>query len=407
MNLFFATHRMQSPSATAAAAAATTIQLLFLMLSLGPQLTQGFSLHSAGNARALVNLHHAVSRTSATTPAAAASAASVYKMFPLSTNTRMRTSTTRLDASAADSAAEKLAQLRAEIAALEGKSVEQVEKEAKEKKDAIIEAQRKSKEARAIVTPFDKGRMLNIPESTDEMITQAARAIETAYREGIKRQTVRLALVAEGETMMELNQWPGGAQQMYREAAKPLTRELLKEIKSSPEQFLPPNVVDKDVWDFDGSALMTAEAKEGAEDDVQALIFANTDVKYVRDIAALDESAGDRLLLLVNPFWRNLESWGVNLMAPGAKKLAKKTIFDVGYDETYVFLRFSVRGELCAAVKAYPYDWQIFAYLEDGTGYERPIRLGSNETEPTSAFITDLLNEREEFKETKIMRQFK
>lgn len=368
MNLNLRMHTLTSAAAT------------ILLLSLGPDQIQSFSPH-APNA-------NAQSRMFSTT----------------------RTTKSRLYAGATDPATDKLlekaARLREEIAALEGKSVEEVEKEAKDKKDAKIEADRKSKEVRATVIPFDKGRMLNIPESTDEMISQAARAIEMAYRDGIKRQTVRLALVAEGESMMELNQWPGGAQQMYREAAKPLSQALLKEINTNREQALPPNVVDKDIWDFDGSALMTAEAQKGPDDDVQALIFANTDVKYVRDIADMDKAMGDKLLLLVNPFWRNLESWGVNVMAPGAKKLAKKTIFDQGYDETYIFLRFSVRGELCAAVKAYPYDWQLFAYLEDGSGWERPIRLGSSEDEPTSAVLTDLLNEREEFKQTKIMRQF-
>ena len=39
-------------------------------------------------------------------------------------------------------------------------------------------------------------------------------------------------------------------------------------------------------------------------------------------------------------------------------------IFDRGFDETYVCMRFSVRGEDCVAIKAYPYDWQIFAYKE-------------------------------------------
>jgi hypothetical protein len=393
----------------------TLLLLLLLLLAVGPHSIQSFSLQAPSTFNTATGTTTGTTTAIGTTTTSSRLLVQQHRSTPISTSTSSSTPT-RLYASTQNDATKKLlekaAQLRAEIAALEGKTVEQVEQEAKDKKDAQLEADRKSKEVRATATPFDKGRMLNIPESTDQMISQAARAIEMAYKDGITRQTVRLALVAEGESMMELNQWPGGAQQMYREAAKPLTRELLKEIRTSPNQqqsglVLPPNVVDKDVWDFDGSAMMTAEAQEGDEHDVKALIFANTDVKYVRDIAELDKTSGDRLLLLVNPFWRNLESWGVNVMAPGAKTLAKKTIFDQGYDETYVFLRFSVRGELCAAVKAYPYDWQLFAYLEDESGWERPIRLGSSEMEPTSDVITNLLNERDEFKQTKIMRQFK
>ena len=306
---------------------------------------------------------------------------------------------------AAEKLLEKAARLREEIAALEGKTVEEVAQEAQGKKDVRLEAERKFKELKDVAVPFDKGRMLNIPEDTETMIFQAARAVEMAYRDGIKRQTVRLALVAEGDSFAELNQWPGGTQQMYREAAKPLTTALLREINPSSMQLLPPTIVDQPIWDFDGSALLTAEGREGPESDVQALVFPNTDVKYIKDITTIDEVMGDRLFMLINPFWRNVESWGFNIMAPGAKAKAQATIFDKGYDETYVFNRFSVRGENCAAIKCYPYDWQLFAYADDESGWERPIRLGSSETEPTSAILTELLNARPEFKQTKVMRQ--
>ena len=253
-------------------------------------------------------------------------------------------------------------------------------KEAQDKKDAKMVADKKLEEIKGLTVPIDKGRMIDIPEDIDSMIFQAARAVEMAFRDGIKRQTVRLALVAEGDSFLELNQWPGGAQQMYREAAKPLTTALLGEINPSLNKLLPPKVTAQDIWDFDGSALLSAEGREGQQSDVQALVFTNTDVKYIRDIATIDEGMGDRLFLLVNPFWRNVDSWGFNMLAPGAKAKAQSTIFDKGFDETYVYLRFSVRGENCAAIKCYPYDWQIFTYREDESGWEMPIRLGTSKT---------------------------
>ena len=86
-----------------------------------------------------------------------------------------------------------------------------------------------------------------------------------------------------------------------------------------------------------------------------------------------------------------------------------QVIFDNGYDETYHNLVFSVRGEKCVAIKAYPYDWQIFAFREDDNyaNSEYAIRLGSCKEEPNSSFVTELLNARPEFKETKTMRQMK
>jgi hypothetical protein len=137
------------------------------------------------------------------------------------------------------------------------------------------------------------GRRIDIPQDMDGMIFQAARAVEMAYRDGIARQTVRLALVAEGDSFQELNEWPGGAQQMFREAAKPLTMALLGEINpvkassssssaspSMQQPWLRPKITCQDIWDFDGSALITAEGCEGPQTDVQALVFANTDVRY-------------------------------------------------------------------------------------------------------------------------------
>lgn len=317
---------------------------------------------------------------------------------------------------AAAKALDRAAKLRAEIAALENKSVEQVEQEAKQKKDdekkRMMEMAAKDLETKKkSAPPRDFGRMLEVPSRPEDMVAQAALAVERAYQAGITRQTVRLALVnPPDQSCKELNQWPGGAPQMYRESAKPLTHELLKNIRLSKEQKMKiqaPNVTDQDIWDFDGSGLFTSRAQEGAAHDVQALVFANTDVKYINDIQKIDEAMKDRLFLLVNPFWRNIDSWGINILAPGAKKKAQKVIFDKGYDETYVFLRFSARSEECVAIKAYPYDWQIFAYLENDMGWETPVRLGSSVEEPTTALVTELLNERPEFKLTRTMRQFR
>jgi|EP00979_Chaetoceros_neogracilis_P009603 hypothetical protein len=102
---------------------------------------------------------------------------------------------------------------------------------------------------------------------------------------------------------------------------------------------------------------------------------------------------------------------GFNILAPNAKKLAQKQIFDCeggGFQETYVLSRFSARGEDCVALKAYPSDWELFAFIEDysyGGPMQTAIRLGSSKEEPTSKIFTDLLNERKEFKMNKTMRQ--
>lgn len=325
---------------------------------------------------------------------------------------------------------DKAAQLRAEIAVAEGKTLEEVQDEAKAKKrDEILRQEKRREESAAakqkrlednafIKDGDNSGRFVQVPVTFDDMVRQAARAVERAFQDGKTRQTVRFNLVGEEEGATEENEFPGGSKQMYRESGRPLTDALLREVRAPTKNVdtfpdnrrINPDLKVRDIWDFDGTALHTAEAAEGPSADIQAMVFPNTDNKYLEDIDKISEETGSRLFMLVNPFWRNVESWGFNILAPGAKKRAQEVIFGKNaFEETYSMMLFSVRGEKCVALKAYPYDWQLFAFREDDyyQNEEYVIRLGSCKDSPSSSHITGLLNERPEFKETKTMRQMK
>ena len=312
---------------------------------------------------------------------------------------------------------EKARKLREEAATMSGKTLQEVEDEAKQQKlaqERIVEKARKEREQSSSGSRSNM-QMVPVPDDAKAQNEQAAAAVERAFKDGITRQTVRFALIGEDEAMSgELNEFPGGAKQMYRECGRPLTEALLRELRIRPkandssgdnEQITsastPSAVTAEDIWDFDGSAIISTK-------DVKALVFPNTDVKYLKDIETIDKEVGpDGLFLVVNPFWRNVESWGFNILAPNGKKRAQEVIFDKGYQVTYAVLRFSVRGEDCVAVKSYPYDWQMYAYREDPSWFNQqvPIWLGKSEDEPTSSQFTELLNNRPEFKMSKNMRQ--
>ena len=175
---------------------------------------------------------------------------------------------------------EKAAQIRKQLAELEGKTLSQVEKEAKEEKDLRsqrqLEIQSKknnensksgtnSKERRSSSRSLHNP-LVYVPETIDDQIRQSSLAIERAFEDGITRQTVRLALVKQNEMITpEEEEWPGGAMQMYREAGRPLTEALLGEIrviaknlqtedeKNSGKENYPPTVKAQDIWDFDVS----------------------------------------------------------------------------------------------------------------------------------------------------------
>jgi len=112
---------------------------------------------------------------------------------------------TQLSASTDDANAEverlmqQAAKIREELAALEGKSVEEVNLEAQKKKDLQV-SRKKEMESASAAKPKNSNRkrtntMLYVPETIEEQTNQASLAIERAFQDGITRQTVRLPLV--------------------------------------------------------------------------------------------------------------------------------------------------------------------------------------------------------------------
>lgn len=202
--------------------------------------------------------------------------------FGFSTTCYSRTSHHSTSALFASSEAEKLlekaAQIRKELAELEGKSLVQVQKEAQAEKDLRSKQQlelqlkkdndnlKKNSQTSNGSRRSMNNPMVYVPETIDDQIRQASLAIERAFTDGITRQTVRLALVKQNEMITpEEEEWPGGAMQMYREAGRPLTEALLNEVravakniqtdeeKKSGKENYPPNVKAQDIWDFDVS----------------------------------------------------------------------------------------------------------------------------------------------------------
>ena len=389
---------------------------------------------------------------------------------------------------------DKVKQMRMEIAALTGQTVEDVEREAALKKSLQLENEQKStilrQQMKSQQPSPQRQHIIPVPETASEQIQQASHAIERAYRDGhIQKQIVRFAFVpivtsssAQTNHDRDLDHqnvlfvrndqdWPGGVQQIYREAARPYTSQLLQQLRiqhpknsqsssmstSSFGNMKPkPMIQEQTLWDFDGSAILSATNRDDNTDDeetsttttlIQALVHPNTDNRYFNDILQMDErlatmttvdhtnrddtQRNGAVNLIINPFWTNATSWGFNIFAPQAQQRASDIIFsppaktkngrggsssgdgngEGGYIETYSIITKSVRGEDCIAIKAYPYDWQLYAYLEEmndrryyGTT-TTTVHLGSSMTEPTITDFVQLLNNRTEFQYSKNMRQ--
>ena len=209
-------------------------------------------------------------------------------------------------------------------------------------------------------------KALTLPSGPDAMVRQAAAAVRRAFADsGVNRQVVQLPLSEaiygdreEGFVADRAIGWQGGPQETYR-FLRPLASTLLK-LVDDQAGGVPPRVTEQILLDFDGSSLLTAESATGPLADVQALVQPNTDRYYLETISKLEEQFSDldgkppRLLLLVNPAWRDRSSWG---FFDG--KAAQEQVLD-RYETTYALSQFVVRGEKLSLLRAWPHRWHVY-----------------------------------------------
>ena len=60
------------------------------------------------------------------------------------------------------------------------------------------------------------------------------------------------------------------------------------------------------------------------------------------------------MFLLINPAWRNADSWGFF-----SKQYAQKQILD-RYQTTYAIDQFIVKGNKLSLLKVWPFDWCVY-----------------------------------------------
>lgn len=215
-----------------------------------------------------------------------------------------------------------------------------------------------------------------LPSNASDLINQASAAISKAYLEdGINLQTIRLPLTEsmyrdkeEGFVADRAIGWQGGPQETIRYLS-PLVQNILKSIKMTDNNMggLPVKVSEQILLDFDGSTLQTSEHPTGPLYDIQAILQPNTDGYYLKTIQQIEEQFSNtegkekRLFLLINPAWRDRQSWGVF----GGSK-AQEQILD-RYTITYAVDQFIVRGRKVSLLKRWSENWAMFLHSEDDT----------------------------------------
>lgn len=154
---------------------------------------------------------------------------------------------------------------------------------------------------RAELTAEQLERGPGIPSSESEMVSTAATAVRAAFKDGKTRQKLRFLLPRDGKLNPTDEDWPGGIMELFA-ACSPLTRSFLRKLSSSEggvgakctEQRLDESGVD-------GVSLWSAQAENPAND---LSAFCQPSGEQLDEIKMVCKSAGPRLVLMINPQWR-------------------------------------------------------------------------------------------------------
>mmetsp|Transcript_29649 Transcript_29649/g.42059 ORF Transcript_29649/g.42059 Transcript_29649/m.42059 type:complete len:270 (+) Transcript_29649:844-1653(+) len=253
------------------------------------------------------------------------------------------------------------------------------------------------------------------------MVQQASAAMTSAYEEGgITRQIVRILLPRdpssgqlgqyfENDAALDTNDlllvppdetWQGGIMQLYR-AAAPTCQEILRKFAKN-EGGLPPRMVEDrsvDESGVDGVGLWMTQAPNAA-DDVSC--FVQPTQETVDAIESISQQAGDRLVMMVNPQWRNVDDaldaaskdggvFGNLASFLGGKGNSLKRLDNMGFQNVYVVEGYVCKGGNIRIIKTHNSDWGVFAENDSATAF---INVGTSKTRPTYQEVDKMLDDK-------------
>ena len=220
----------------------------------------------------------------------------------------------------------------------------------------------------------------------EEMLNQAAGAVTRAQGDGISRAILRLFLPrGDMENLVPPDEsWQGGIMQLYL-VASPLVRDLMRKL-SVEVAGVPPTLSEQrlDESGVDGESVWFAQSKE-PKDDCVALVQPSSEQR--EKIRQLGQQCGDRLMMLVNPQWKErddpldaLSRKGGLLGAlgnfMGGKAALEAELEEAKFVNVYVLSEYVCRGSRICLQLSYPYGWTM-SYRDPDTEAWVPIVNGA------------------------------
>lgn len=197
-------------------------------------------------------------------------------------------------------------------------------------------------------TPLTPQTTFPLPTTTASSINQAALAVQRAFADGVRMQTVEILLRDN-----EMSAWPGGIQQQFR-VALPMIESLLMQLKSTPG--LEGRITAEFLDETDCVGLWQSER-------LAAVVFPTAET-----IPALmkvgDALSGERLTLCVNPQWQLEGQIVSDLFFIGFEERRRSERFARSLETTYCLEQRRVMGCEVRVMRCYPGAWQVYTYVE-------------------------------------------
>eukprot|EP00929_Paragymnodinium_shiwhaense_P010529 TRINITY_DN115266_c0_g1_i1.p1 TRINITY_DN115266_c0_g1~~TRINITY_DN115266_c0_g1_i1.p1 ORF type:complete len:374 (+),score=116.93 TRINITY_DN115266_c0_g1_i1:106-1227(+) len=232
--------------------------------------------------------------------------------------------------------------------------------------------------------PWEVTERPGLPESPDEMVSQAANAVMRAYRDGVTRQAVRLRL----DWMYDMESIPSKGFESLLNASLPAVElftgflwggDYLKDIKKS-------------YLDEDSGPVLYREATNELQ-DAAVHYLPGRDAVVNKQVRAFYEQMEDRLVVLLNTE-ESASAFAVEnkgrdfLDFPEAGKEVSKDF----EEQPYYYFRGPFAQWLMTTYRNYPYPWEIYIETLD---YET-IKIYESDKKPSFETIIFILTKYEE-----------
>ncbi|GAX75020.1 hypothetical protein CEUSTIGMA_g2466.t1 [Chlamydomonas eustigma] len=231
----------------------------------------------------------------------------------------------------------------------------------------------------AELSPFMK-RIVSVPQTTAQQASQAAAAIEAAFRDGMRRQHIELYLQPESGQ----DGWPGGIRQQFR-VAQPLVESILRRVKQAGGLEGP---LSAEIWD-QGDAVA---AYTGTK--VAAVLFPTAESMDRLKAMINCSSGGPELLLVFNPQW---ETKGLMLgqsdFGFGARRASSEALV-ASLQPSYQLKELRLQGDEIRVLRAHPGRWQVHVLDRSGSSDLLAVQL----ERPTYQQVEEMLRSRPESK---------